>query len=92
MSTDYSSVTWPGSTVGESRVGANDLNWEETTKMDIGVDLKMFNDKVELTADIFKDKNKGIFQQRANIPEEAGFVTNPYTNICLLYTSPSPRD
>ena len=81
VSTDYSSVTWPGSTVGESRVGANDLNWEETTKMDIGVDLKMFNDKVELTADIFKDKNKGIFQQRANIPEEAGFVTNPYTNI-----------
>ena len=43
--------------------------------------VKMFNDKVELTADIFKDKNKGIFQQRANIPEEAGFVTNPYTNI-----------
>ena len=81
VSTDYSSVTWPGSTVGETRVGANDLNWEETTKMDIGVDLKMFNDKVELTADIFKDKNKGIFQQRANIPEEAGFVTNPYTNI-----------
>ena len=44
--------------------------------MDIGVDLKMFNDKVELTADIFKDKNKSIFQQQANIPEEAGFVTN----------------
>ena len=43
--------------------------------------VKMFNDKVELTADIFKDKNKGIFQQRANMPEEPGFGTNPDTNI-----------
>ena len=58
VSTDYSSVTWPGSTVGESRVGANDLNWEETTKMDIGVDLKMFNDKVELTATSLRIKTK----------------------------------
>jgi len=81
VSTGNSSVTWTGSTIGENRMGADNLNWEETTKWDLGIDLKMFNNKVELTADIFKDVNKGIFQQRANIPEEAGFVTNPYTNI-----------
>lgn len=81
VSTGNSGVTWTGSTIGENRMGADNLNWEETTKWDLGIDLKMFNNKVELTADIFKDVNKGIFQQRANIPEEAGFVTNPYTNI-----------
>lgn len=76
-----SGVTWVGGTIGENRVGANNLNWEETTKYDLGIDLKLFNYKVELTADLFKDSNRGIFQQRANIPDEAGFVTNPYTNI-----------
>lgn len=81
VSTGNSNVTWTGSTIGENRMGADNLNWEETTKWDLGVDLKMFNNKVELTADIFKDINRGIFQRRANIPEEAGFVTNPYTNI-----------
>lgn len=81
ISTGSSSVTWPGNTITENRVGANNLNWEETTKYDVGIDLKLFGNKIDLTADIFKDSNKGIFQQRASIPEEAGFVTNPYTNI-----------
>lgn len=81
VSTGSSGATWTGGTITESRVGSNNLNWEETTKWDLGIDLKMFNNKVEVTADIFKNKNKGIFQQRANIPEEAGFVTNPFTNI-----------
>lgn len=81
VSTGSSNVTWTGNTIGENRMGADNLNWEETTKWDLGIDLKMFNNKIELTADIFKDVNKGIFQQRANIPEEAGFTTNPYTNI-----------
>lgn len=81
VSTGYNSTTWNGITITENRVGAEDLNWEETTKYDIGIDGRLFNDKIDFTIDLFKDTNKGIFQQRANIPDEAGFVSAPYTNI-----------
>lgn len=81
VSTGYNSVTWNGSTITENRVGAEDLNWEETTKYDVGIDARLFNDKIDFTIDFFKDENKGIFQQRANIPDEAGFVSAPFTNI-----------
>lgn len=32
-----------------------DLQWEESKKFDVGVDMKMFNDKVDITADYFVD-------------------------------------
>lgn len=102
VSTGSSNVTWTGPTIGENRVGAEDLNWEETTKYDIGFDIHAFDNKVDMTIDFFRNNNKGIFQARANIPEEAGFVTNPYTNIGsmkswgfdgnIAYTQPLIKD
>lgn len=81
VSTGSNSTTWNGPTITENRVGAEDLNWEETTKYDVGIDAHLFDDKIDFTIDFFKDENKGIFQQRANIPDEAGFVSAPFTNI-----------
>lgn len=74
-------ATWGGASITESRVATENLNWESTTKYNLGMDIHLFDGKVEATVDVFKNKTRGIFQQRANIPEEGGFVSNPYTNI-----------
>lgn len=37
-----------------------DLKWEEARKFDVGADLRLFNDKVELTADYFIDKRADL--------------------------------
>lgn len=65
----------------EGQVGTDGLVWETANKFDVGLDLHMFNDKVQLVVDYFKDRREGIFQQRANIPEESGFVSNPWANV-----------
>ncbi len=37
-----------------------DLKWEEAQKFDVGVDLKLFNDKVSVVADYFIDNRKDL--------------------------------
>lgn len=65
----------------EGQVGTDGLVWETANKFDVGMDLNLFNDKVQLVVDYFKDKRTGIFQQRANIPEEVGLVSAPWANV-----------
>ncbi|MNJ98076.1 Vitamin B12 transporter BtuB [compost metagenome] len=37
-----------------------DIKWEEAKKFDVGVDLRLFNDKVDLTADYFREERKNL--------------------------------
>ncbi|MDR0543779.1 MAG: TonB-dependent receptor [Odoribacteraceae bacterium] len=76
------SPTWGGSGVGETQTGAPNLKWETTKKYNLGIDAKFFRDRFDLTVDAFRNRTENIFQQRANIPEEAGLTSIlPYTNI-----------
>ncbi|MDR2129982.1 MAG: TonB-dependent receptor [Odoribacteraceae bacterium] len=76
------SGTWGGTGIGESQIGAPDLRWETTTKYNLGIDAKFFRDRFDLVLDIFRNRTKNIFQERASIPEEAGITSTPlYTNI-----------
>jgi TonB-linked SusC/RagA family outer membrane protein len=43
-----------------------DLKWEEARKLDIGLDVKLFNNKVSIVADYFNDVRKDLLI--ANIP------------------------
>ncbi len=74
---------WGSNTGGliESVIGANNLGWERALKTDIGLDVRMLNDKVSFTVDYFNDLREGIFQQRTQIPEFAGTITMPYGNV-----------
>lgn len=73
---------WGGSSIRETQIGARDLKWETSTKRNFGIDGRLFNDKIDFVIDFFHTKTDGIFQQRANIPEEAGLSNAlPYTNI-----------
>ncbi|MDR1343523.1 MAG: TonB-dependent receptor [Prevotellaceae bacterium] len=76
------SGTWGGTGLGETQIGAVDMEWETTTKYNLGLDAKLFNDRIDLVVDVFRNKTTGIFQRRANIPEEGGMTAMlPYTNI-----------
>lgn len=83
--TDISQGTpniWGGSPIGEDQLGAVNMQWETTAKADIGIDGKLFNEKVDFSVDFYRNKTTGIFQKRESVPVESGLnSTLPYANI-----------
>ena len=69
-----------------SMVGANNLEWEKAIKSNIGVDIRLLNNAVELTVDYFQDKREGIFQQRLQVPDYAGLTNNAWGNMGSMIT------
>jgi TonB-linked SusC/RagA family outer membrane protein len=67
--------------VGISRVGADNLMWERALKSDIGIDARLFGDRITFTVDYFNDQRNGIFQERIQIPDYIGLTNNPYGNV-----------
>ena len=74
---------WGGTegTLTESQVGANNLVWEKAKKLDLGMDMHLFDDKLTLTLDYFNDKREAIFQERTQIPSYVGLIQMPYGNV-----------
>lgn len=67
--------------INETITGADNLNWEQSVKTDVGFEMRMFKDKLEIIASFFRDKRTGIFQERHLIPQYAGLINNPYGNV-----------
>ena len=65
--------------IQEGEVGVSDLTWEKALKMNIGLELGLWNE-LDVQLDFFKEKRTSIFMQRSTIPTQAGFVSNPYAN------------
>ena len=73
-----------GSTNGyitEERVGADNLRWERAIKADVGLEGRMFNDRLEFVVDFFRDRRDGIYQRRSQIPGYAGLMQMPFGNV-----------
>lgn len=68
-------------TVKETTTGADNLEWEKSIKSDLGIELRLLQEKLSFTVDIFNDKRDGIFQERVQIPSYVGLVNNPYGNV-----------
>lgn len=60
---------------------AVDVTWEVADKTDIGVDMRLLNNKLNLQFDYFKESRKGIYLRRSSIPSYVGMINNPYGNI-----------
>jgi len=67
--------------VSESTVGADNLDWEKAVKADLGIEGRLFDDKVVFVLDIFNDQRNRIFMQRVQVPDYAGLVSLPYGNV-----------
>jgi len=68
-------------TINETRIGADNLAWEKAIKSDLGIEGKLFNNKIDFVIDFFKDQRDGIFQQRVQVPDYVGVVSNPFANV-----------
>ena len=50
----------------EGEVGVSDLTWEKAFKMNIGLELGLWNE-LDVQLDFFKEKRTSIFMQRSTI-------------------------
>lgn len=85
-----SSMVWgiPGiETINETRIGADNLAWERAIKSNLGIEGKFLNNKIDFVVDFFKDQRNGIFQQRVQVPEYVGVISNPFANVGRMKSS-----
>ena len=52
----------------ENTMGNPDVTWEKVAKQNYGIDLKMFDSRLSLTADVFFEKRKNILSTRNTLP------------------------
>ena len=52
----------------ENTMGNPDVTWEKVAKQNCGIDLKMFDSRLSLTADVFFEKRKDILSTRNTLP------------------------
>lgn len=48
-----------------------DLTWEKTTQFDLGIDLNLFSDRIQLTSDIYSKRTNDLFLQ-VPVPYSSG--------------------
>lgn len=62
------------SALGLRQYANPEMRWETDAKLDIGVDLRMFGDRLTATVDYFNNRRKDILATRAGIVYYAGFL------------------
>jgi len=74
-------------TINETRIGADNLAWERAIKSNLGIEGRLLNNKIEFIVDFFEDQRNGIFQQRVQVPEYVGVISNPFANVGRMKSS-----
>lgn len=64
----------------EGRFGIENLTWETSSKMNMGIELGLWN-SIDLQVDLFKEHRKDIFMARKTIPEILGYNQMPWANF-----------
>lgn len=85
---NHAGTTWGynGQGIVEKQTGADNLKWEVAKKLNVGIDANFFNDAIKLTVDFFRDTRDHIFQNRVTLPEYAGMVTYPKSNVGRMHS------
>lgn len=78
---DGSNRNWGGVSVGRPGI---DLTWEVATKYNLGLDITLFNNSLNLAFDIFKEHRDNIFLKRAAVPDFIGITELPYGNLGVI--------
>ena len=64
---------------GFSQYIANlDLGWEKSTMIDVGLDIGLFNGRVEIVADWYKTKTKDLLFERSLSYATGGYASSPF--------------
>lgn len=72
-----------GSGITEGEIGVTNLTWETATKYNLGLEVGLWS-MLDLQFDLFKEHRTNIFMQRAVIPTQTGFATNPWANYGIV--------
>ena len=72
----------PTLAVYQSNLGNTDLTWERTTSVDIGYELGLFNNRIDLVIDLYKRTTDDLLLN-AQMPPTSGFST-AFKNIGKL--------
>lgn len=63
-----------------SRYADNKIGWEESRKLNLGFEIKLFN-ALDIQFDYFREKRTNILQTRADIPSSMGLQVIPKANL-----------
>lgn len=65
------------------KIANENVKWEVEKKMNLGVDLRMFDNRLSLTYEYFYNKRSDILSKPQNIPLYAGYMDGvlPYMNV-----------
>ena len=72
-------------TAAQSAYAIYNITWETTKTWDVGVDISMFNNRLNFTGDIYHKDTYGMLLNR-EIPDLIGY-TDPEDNIGKMYTN-----
>ena len=72
---------WTGAT--EGTLGNPDITWERAKKYDVGIEARMFRDRLSITADWFREDRRNILTTLGTIPGIYGVATSsvPPVNV-----------
>ncbi|MCM5529299.1 TonB-dependent receptor [Parasegetibacter sp. NRK P23] len=62
-----SNYQWYGGSQ-EGRIGNPDVTWEVAKKTNIGIEAKFFDDRLQLVADVFRERRNNILITRGTVP------------------------
>ncbi len=69
----------PSEIVAPTNLGNRDLTWESTEQIDLGLDVRLFKNRVSLTVDAYQKTTRDLLLN-ANLPYNSGYTT-VYKNI-----------
>lgn len=70
-------------TIYEGALGNSNVTWEKAKKLDIGLDLNAFGDKIALTVDYFHERRYDQLVVRQDIPQLLGIGVSP-SNVAVV--------
>lgn len=87
------SAGWSGGQgISEQSVGADNLKWETAIKANVGIEGRLFGERLSFTVDVFHDRRDDIFQQRVIVPDYVGLIEQPYGNVGSMVSYGSDGD
>lgn len=81
---ESSVVTYPS--IYEGDLGNDNVTWEKARKLDFGLDLNMFNDRISLTVDYFRDLRYDQLISRGSVSQILGVGTARFNMGKVLNT------
>ena len=76
---DFSGINRRG--VSVSNYANSEIGWEIAHKTNIGLEVGLFDGKIEIIADLFHEYRTNILQERTDIPVESGLWARQFVNF-----------